>query len=372
MKLKNTLKAVLAAVLCWGMMAGCANSGSVSDSTPDTSSVSDTSAPEDTSAPDETPAPEDTSSAPVESEPEKEISYPEEIRVVALKGPTAMGMVKMMANNELADRPYSVNYTITGAVDEVAPMVIKGEADIICAPANLTSVLYNKTEGGVKAMAINTMGILYICENGSTVSSVADLKGKTIYASGKAATPEYALNYILSENGIDPEKDVNIEWKSEHSECLAALLADESGVAMLPQPFVTTALMKNEGVNVVIDLNKEWAALESSSAMITGAVMVRTEFAEKYPEVLAEFLKEYKASVDYVNANIPEAAQLIEQYDIVPAAVAEKAIPNCNIVCITGEEMKEKLGGYLEVLFAQFPGAVGGALPADDFYFIAE
>ena len=211
-------------------------------------------------------------------------------------------------------------------------------------------------------------------ENGETIQSAADLKGKTIYASGKGATPEYALNYILSSNGINPETDVTIEWKSEHSECVAALASQENAVAMLPQPFVTTAQTKNPEIRTALDLTKEWDALqegeEKKSSMITGVVVVRKEFAEENPEEIQEFLKEYHTSVDYVNENVTDAAQLIEKYDIVPAAVAEKALPACNIVCIDGEEMEEKLSGYLEVLKAQNPQAVGGEVPNHDFYYI--
>ncbi len=368
MKITKIVKSVFAALLCAGMLAGCGGN-TTSDSSSDTSSESTTLSDNteesrvetmEETTPDELP----------ESIPE-EITTPDTIRITALKGPTAMGMTKLMSDDEANGYPYE--FTITAAPDELAPLIIQGKTDIMCCPANMASVLYNKTEGGVKVLALNTLGVLYICENGEpTVSSVADLKGKTIYASGKGATPEYALNYLLKQNGIDPANDVTIEWKSEHSECLAALTSNEGSVALLPQPFVTTAQTKNEGVNVVLDLTEEWDALGNGSTCITGAVVVRTEFAQQYPEAINEFLTRYAESVDYVNSNVADAAQLVGQYDIVPAAVAEKAIPECNIVCITGDEMKEKLSGYLEVLHEQEPTSVGGKLPADDFYFMPE
>ncbi len=292
---------------------------------------------------------------------------PDVIKVSALKGPTAMGMTKLMDDDETNGYPYE--FTISAAADEISPLIIQGKTDIACVPANLGSVLYNKTEGGIKVLAINTLGVLYICENGSTVTSVADLKGKTIFASGKGAVPEYALNHVLSENGIDPENDVTIEWKSEHSECLAALTSTEGSVALLPQPFVTTAQTKNEGIKVVLDITEEWEKLGNDSTCITGVVIARTEFVENNAEAVDEFLSRYAESVKYVNENVTDAAQLVGKYDIVPAAVAEKAIPECNIVCITGAEMKDKLSGYLEVLHGQLPTAVGGKLPADDFYY---
>ena len=300
---------------------------------------------------------------------------PVTVNVLAMKGPTAMGMVSLMDEAEAgAVNGNSYNFSILAATDEITPKLVQGEADIAAIPANLASVLYNNTQGGIQVIAINTLGVLYIVESGDSIQSAADLKGRTIYASGKGATPEYALNYILSSNGIDPETDVTIEWKSEHTECVSALAADPEVIAMLPQPFVTTAQAKNDQLRVALDLTEEWNRIQAESdtpgAMLTGVAVVRTAFAEEHPEAVQAFLASYGESVDYVNANVPEAAALIEKYDIVPAAVAQKALPFCNITCITGNEMKEKLSGYLNVLFEQNPKAVGGTLPADDFYYV--
>ncbi|MCR1839374.1 ABC transporter substrate-binding protein [Murimonas intestini] len=299
------------------------------------------------------------------------------VRVMALKGPTAMGMVKLMEDSEAgAVNGNEYDFTIAASVDEVTPKLVQGEADIAAVPANLASVLYNNTKGKVQVLAVNTLGVLYIVENGEAVQSVEDLKGKTVYASGKGATPEYALNYILQENGIDPQKDVTIEWKSEHSECVAALAADEDGIAMLPQPFVTTAQAKNDKIRIALDLTAEWDKLQQGggrevmpSALITGVVVVRTDFAQEHKAWVDAFMDSYKDSVEYVNSNTDEAASLIEKYDIVPAAVAKKALPYCNITFIEGGELKEKLSGYLNVLMEQNPKAVGGELPSDDFYY---
>lgn len=381
MKFTKTVKSVVAAILCAGLLAGCAGNGGSSDSSQTSSaedSAQNSSAARNTGEATAENGDTAESGTSAESTASAENSTPDEsgtedgaepdvINVLALKGPTAMGMTKLMDDDEANGYPYE--FTISAAVDEISPKVIQGTADIVCVPANLGSVLYNKTEGGVQVIALNTLGVLYICENGSTVTSVDDLKGKTIFASGKGATPEYALNYILKGNGIDPESDVTIEWKSEHAECVSALLTTENSVALLPQPFVTTAQAKNEGINVALDLTKEWDALSTESAMITGAVIVRTEFAHQYPQAVDKFLERYAESVKYVTENVEEGAKLVGKYDIVPEAVALKAIPACNIVCITGSEMKEKLSGYLNVLFEQLPASVGGALPADEFYY---
>ncbi len=323
---------------------------------------------EDTEAP-ETEAPSKETESTEKTEPDTvEINEPESIRIAALKGPTAMGLTKLMDDSEKnTDNLYS--FEIFAAPDELTPLIIKGDVDIACIPANLASVLSNKTEGEIEVLAVNTLGVLYIVENGGeTISGAADLKGRTIYASGQGSTPEFALNYILDQNGI--KDDVNIEWKTEHAECLTALTENPGSAALLPQPFVTTAMTKNEGIRVAIDLNDEWDKLDNGSSLITGVVIGRKEFINSYPDELKEFLNGYKASVDYVNSDTDGAAALVGKYDIVPEAVAKKALPACNIVFISGDDMKAKLSGYLKVLFDSDPKSVGGKLPADDFYYV--
>ena len=284
---------------------------------------------------------------------------PVDVRVMALKGPTAMGMVKLMDDAD-SGNVETENYTfdIAPSADEVTPKLVQGEVDIAAVPANLSSVLYNKTEGQIQVLAINTLGILYIVENGDS----------------KGSTPEYALNYILEKNGLVPGEDVTIEWKSEHSECVSALAQDPEGIAMLPQPFVTTAQAKNPDLKVALDLTEEWDKLMEGEAeksrMLTGVVVVRREFAEENPEAVSDFMERYASSVEYVNANVEDAAGMVEKYDIVTKDVAVKAIPECNIVCITGEDMKEQLSGYLQVLLDQNPESIGGKLPEDDFYYV--
>ncbi len=308
-----------------------------------------------------------------EEEASEETSEPVEVRVAALKGPTAMGLVQFMSevdDGTIDDNDYA--FDIYASSDEVTPLISQDEVDIAALPANLASVLYNNTDGGVQAIAVNTLGVLYICEQGDTVQTVADLAGKTIYASGKGSTPEYALEYVLGGNGLTVGEDVQVEWASEHSEALAQLLNDPDGVAMLPQPFVTTAQMQNDSIRVALDLTEEWDALQTgdeTSSLITGVAIVRTAFAEEHPEVVDTFLEHYAESVEFVNGNVEEAAELVGSYDIVTAEVAEVALPECNIVCITGDDMKEQLSGYLEVLAGQNSEAVGGTVPDDDFYY---
>ena len=294
---------------------------------------------------------------------------PAVLRIGSLKGPTTMGMVKLFADSDAGLTANKYEYTIAGAADELTPLLLKGELDVLALPVNAGSVLYNKSQGGVTMLAVNTLGVLYILEKGGeTIKSVADLKGKTIYATGKGNTPEYSLAYLLQENGLDIAADVNMEWKSEAAEVVAQISTLDSAVALLPQPYVTIAQTKVEGLRVALDMTGEWAS--AGSTLITGGLIIRTAFLKENPEAVATFLQEYAASTEYVNGNVEEAAALVEQYIGVPAGVAKKAIPACHIVCLTGEEMKAAAEAYLTVLFELNDKAVGGALPDEDFYYM--
>lgn len=292
-------------------------------------------------------------------------------RIAGLKGPTTMGMVKLMSDAEAGETHQDYQVTMYGAADEVVPLLVKGDIDLAAIPANLAANLYNQTEGKVQVAAINTLGVLYVVTTGDDVKSVEDLKGKTVYSTGKGTTPEYVLNYILKENGIDPEKDLTVEYKSEATEVAAALqAADEGAIAVLPQPYVTAAQSQIEGLNVALNLTEEWNKVSTDSDLVTGVLVASTEFIEQNEAAFEKFLKDYQASIEWVNSNTADAAELVANYGIVAKApLAQKALPACNITYVDGAEMKTKLSGYLQVLFDQNPKAVGGAMPGDDFYY---
>ncbi|MCQ2452287.1 MAG: ABC transporter substrate-binding protein [Oscillospiraceae bacterium] len=371
--MKKTLAFLLAIFLMVSLFAAC---GKTESTEPDAPAVTETETPAEEAPEAEAPAEEEApeAEAPVEeaTEPEETVE-PATIRLGGLKGPTSMGMVKLLEDAEAGETFNTYEFTMAAAADELTPLLLKGELDVLAVPANLGSVLYNNSEGAVQMLAVNTLGVIYIVEKGGeTVTDMASLKGKTIYATGKGSTPEYALAYLLSEYGLDMETDVTVEWKSEPSEVVAQMAAMDNAVAMLPQPFVTVAGNQLEGLRIALSLTEVWDALDNGSQFITGGLIVRTAFAEEHPDALAKFLEEYIASTEYVNANPADAAVMIEKYDIVKAAIAEKALPYCNIVGIAGSEMKDMLEGYLQVLFDQNPKAVGGALPGDDFYWVNE
>lgn len=220
-------------------------------------------------------------------------------------------------------------------------------------------------------MAVNTLGVLYIVESGDTVHSVSDLKGKTLYSTGQGTTPEYTLRYLLTSAGLDPDKDVTIEYKSEATEVVAALTQNPNALAMLPQPYVTIAQKNNETLRIALDITKEWEA-NSDSTVVTGVIVAHKSFIKEHPEAFAAFLAEYKESALYANSNIDETAALLEEYDVFKAAIAKQAIPYCNVTYLDGEEMQSKVLSYLKILYDQNPASVGGKLPEEDMFYIHE
>lgn len=294
-----------------------------------------------------------------------------DVNIAALKGPTALGMLQMMHNAEEDANPDNYEFTLAGSADEILGKIIQGEFDIAAVPTNVAATLYNKTKGEVQLAALNTLGVLYCVEIGDSVNSVSDLAGKTVYNLGKGATPEFALNYILKQNGLNPETDLTVEYKSEASEVAALMANGEGTIAILPQPFVTSLMMQNENVRVALNITEEWNKVGDGSTLTMGCVVVQRKFAEEQPEALARFLAAYQESVAFTNDEdtLETAAQYAEDFDILKKAAAVKAIPQCNIVFKTGDEMKTIAGGYLQVMYDADPTSVGGALPNDAFYY---
>ena len=296
------------------------------------------------------------------------------VRVGGLKGPTSMGIASLGVESSEYEAHNSYEKVMVTAADELTAELLSKKVDIALIPANVASVLYNKTEGGIKVIDINTLGVLYVTETGQTVSSVEDLKGKTVYLTGKGTTPDFVLQYLLKMHGLTTE-DVKLEYKSEPTEVVSVLAEEENAVGLLPQPFVTVAQTQNEKIRIALDLTKEWDALqeEDGSALVTGVTVVRTEFLEENEEAVAGFLEDHEHSTAYTNEHPEEAAALIEELGIVAKApIAQKAIRMCNITYIDGEEMQDKLGGYLEALYEMEPKSVGGALPDEAFYYMAQ
>lgn len=295
-----------------------------------------------------------------------------DINIAVMTGPTAIGLVKVMEDNSTGNAANNYNFQVYGEASEIQTKLIKGELDIACVPCNLASVLYNKTEGEIVIAGINTLGVLYIVETGNSINSVADLAGKTIYSTGQGTTPEYTLRYLLSANGIDPDKDVDIQYKSEAAEVTAALAETTDAIAMLPQPYVTVAMTQNADLRIALSVTDEWEAVSSDSTVVTGVVVARKSWIDENEAAFEAFLKEYPVSAAYTNENVEAAAALIEKYGIFKAAIATKAIPYCNVTYIGGEEMKSLVSGYLNVLYEQNPASVGGKLPDDNFYYMAD
>lgn len=306
------------------------------------------------------------------SEAAAPLSTTEPLGIAGLKGPTTMGLVNLLSMEQAGTAAMDYDLQLYGAADEIVPLLIKGELDMAAIPANLAATLYQKTNGGIQAVAVNTLGVLYVVEQGDTVHTMADLKGRTILSTGKGTTPEYVLRYLLTANGLDPDKDVDIQYYSEATEVTAQMAAAQDAIAVLPQPYVTAAGLKDDTLRVALDLTAEWDKV-ADTQLITGVTVVRKAYAEEHPDVVAAFLADYAQSVNAANTDLDGTAALCEEQGVVAkAAIAKKALPSCNIVCLTGEELKADAAGYLQVLYDADPAAVGGALPGEDFYWTAE
>ena len=293
------------------------------------------------------------------------------VKVGAMTGPTAMTLVELMEKSEA--RKTDVDYEFADLATEASALVsplVSGELDIACVPSNLATVIYNNNDAAVEVLATCNTGVLYVVERGESVKSITDLAGKTVYMTGQGAIPEYVVRYLLSQNGIDPDSDLTLQFCADTTEALSYISADDSAIAILPQPFVTAACMQVEDLEVAIDLNDEWNKLGNGCDIITGVVVASKAFVEENPSVTEQFLKDYKESVEYTSQDVEGTASLIEKYGIVKkAAIAQKALPSCNLVAKTGSDLKKSLSGFLEVLYEQNPASIGNAMPADDFYY---
>ena len=294
-----------------------------------------------------------------------------EINLYVLSGPTGIGAMNLWAAADAGETENTYHITMPGANDEVVAALSNGEADIAAVATNLAATLYNKTSGGVTVLAVNTLGVLSMLSNGQEAAVVSDLKGKTIYAPGQGANPEYILRYVLSGNGLDPDKDVTLRFVGEGSELLTVWQSDPEAVILAPQPVATSILMQNENARTLFDMTEEWDKIAGGdSTLMMGCVIVRNEFLQANPGAVELFLQEYAASIEKAQSDVEGTAALCEQYGLIPkAALAQKAIPSCGLTFVTGAEMKTGLSGYLQVMFDANPKSVGGALPGDNFYY---
>lgn len=296
------------------------------------------------------------------------------VRVASLKGPTSLGLLFLMDKANKGETANTYEFRMATGADEILPLMVKGDLDIALIPANVASILYHKTQGGVEVIDINTLGVLYMVSGEDGLTDFTDLKGKTIYLTGKGTTPDYVLQYLLNANGMSVD-DVTLEYKSEATEVASVLAEDPTAIGLLPQPFVTAACMQNDAMKVIFDLNEEWNKVQgaSGSSMVTGVTVVRKEFLEENEGAVKAFMEEHKASAEAINADPATGAALaVEAQIVAKEPIAQKAIPDCNITYMDKAEMKQALSGYLDVLFHQDSQSIGGGLPESDFYYDAE
>lgn len=353
--MKKTLSLLMAFAVTAAVLSGCAKGGAESNQA--TTSASET---------------ESTSETAKETSEAQKPADNYTLKIGSLKGPTSMGLVKLMDQSEKGNAKGSYDFTMVTAADELLGKIVSKELDVALVPANMASIIYNKTNHEVTVLDINTLGVLYGVSADDSIKTAADLKGKTVYLTGKGTTPDYALQHVLKASGLTSD-DVTLEYKSEAAEVVSILKEKPDAVGLLPQPFVTAAMAQNDSLKMVLDLTKEWDATagENGGSLVTGVTICRNDVIKDHGDAINTFLAEHKESAEFANANVAETAALVAAAGIIEKApVAEKAIPYCSITYVDGDRMKSLLSGYLKVLFDMEPSSVGGTLPADDFYYM--
>ena len=379
--MKKSVSAIMAALMAASVvLAGC-GSGNTGATAAETAAGTTAGAAAETSAvetsaaetqPETTPPGTEAEKVPATLTGDTGDNCQAGVRVGSLKGPTSMGLVYLMDKAQKGETENHYELTMTGAADELVGKIASGDLDIALIPANVASVLYTKTQKNVTVLDINTLGVLYVVASDDSIASVADLKGKTVYMTGKGTTPEYVMNYLLKENGL-AAGDVDLQFKSEATEVASLLKENPEAIGVLPQPFATAACVQNEALKPVVDLTEAWNALnqDSGSMLVTGVTIVRSDFLRENRSPIQMFLEDHRESAQYAVDHVDETAELVAAAGIVEKApIAKKALPYCNIVCMTGQEMKDALSGYLNVLYEQDAKSVGGQLPGDDFYYM--
>ena len=370
--MKKLTAMLLALLLCLSLAAcGGANDGASQDQgTANSSNQTDNTANADANQTQNTGSDSQTPAEDSGSDSQNDQAEAAPIRVGSLKGPTSIGLAYMRSKYEGGDAPFAT-FTLETDASALLAAMVKGDLDIALIPANAASIWYNKLEGDVVCLDVNTLGVLYVLSTDSSIASIEDLAGKTIYLPGQGTSPDYVLQYLLSQHDMSLD-DVTVEYQSEAAEVIASLTAHPEAVGLLPQPSVTAALSKLEGFQVVLDLTEEWGKV-CDTDLITGVTVMRREFLENVasPDEANAFLKRHAESAAHAGEDVAAVAALTEQYGIMDnAKVAEKAIPSCNVTCVTGQEMKDMVSAYLQVLCDLDPASVGGQLAADDFYYI--
>ena len=298
-------------------------------------------------------------------------SEPATVRIAAMRGPTALGLLGLMDEHAQGNTSNNYEFELLGSPDEVPPLLVRGDVDVAVVPGNLAAVLYNRMDGDVQALAVVTLGVLHVVDTTGEIQSVADLAGRTIFAHGQGATPEFALNYVLTQNGLTPGVDVIVEFRAEHAEIAALLETGQAEIALLPEPFVSTVMARIDGLRVALDLTEEWDRVQPDYGLIMSVVIARREFLENNPQAVAILMEEYAASINFMTTNIPAGAQLAAYYGIIPnATIAEAALPGTNLVFLTGDVMRRNLMGFYNVLYNADATSVGGQLPDGDFFFL--
>lgn len=294
-----------------------------------------------------------------------------EIKIYALSGTTAMGMAQMISNAENDTDEMNYNIEIFNAADKITNAVITGECAIAALPTNVAAKLYKKSEGGVQLLALNTLGVLYVLDTTGSINTLSDLSGKTVYIPGGGSNPEYITAALINGAGIS---NVTLDTTSypDPNALQVALAAGKVSIAVLPEPKVSVVTGSAQNVKVAIDLTAEWEKIYGENTLVQGCLVINKAFADEHPAEVKKFLQDYEASVNFISQGSDEAVGMVVDTGIIPKApLVKKALPKCNLCCITGNDMKDSIGVFYEKIFALDKQSIG-AMPDDGFYYVAK
>lgn len=302
------------------------------------------------------------------SEATAALAEPLQLTVAGLKGPSSIGMLRMIESEPVFGEDVETEYQIVDEPQLMIARIMSGEADIAAVPINLAAVLYNKG-APYRLGAVTGDGLLHIVSSREDIGSVEDLKGKRIYCIAQGSTPEFVLRYVLEKSGIDPDTEVELDFSFDHVAIAPQLIAGKVDLAVLPEPFVSIVASKNPAVQPVIDLQQVWAELSGTGDTypIT-ATLVRNSLYREHPEALKAFFAAYRESIDWANANPAEAGGLAGKYMEMPAPIIAKAMPRLNLRYQSPREARSRVEELYQVFHGFAPASVGGTIPGDEFY----
>jgi len=293
---------------------------------------------------------------------------PEQIKVVTPAGATAISIVKPMKDTQEIGGT-KVLYEVVPSTDLIVARLTAKEADFAIVPVNLAAQLYRK-QMPYSLTSVVTWGNLFIVSS-EELEGWDAMKGQDIYLMGKGLVPDIVFRTLLKENGLDPDKDVNLIYLSGATELAPNFISGKSRISMLPEPSLTTVKMKKSDTHVYLDLQEEWKkAFGTDAGYPQAGILVKNDLIKCNPGLVKQYLGILEEGMNWLNENPKDAGAYAEELNLdLPAAVVEKSIPGNNIQHKYISDVKDQLNDFYRVLFDFSPETVGGELPDNGLYY---